>query len=167
MTVIYSNQLSSPLAMDIIDMANSTRTITLQLQKTRRSVRFATFSEGKIIDPPTDEDIRNTIYSKADTRQFKQQLQRDVRRMAYLLDTSPTGSIPRDEVHKCIGIESFLSRYAMIQSMEAKRNHVAAVLLMQSLDTCDETEGIARLSSMSSQEARHRAHQVAVGYWNV
>jgi hypothetical protein len=59
----------------------------------RRQVCFGTYSEGRIIDLPTDEDIENTSYSKADNRQFCQQLQTNVLMMAQLFAT--TTSIPR------------------------------------------------------------------------
>lgn len=51
--------------------------------------------------------------------------------------------------------------------MMAKRDHVAAVLQMQSLKTSSDEEGIALVSRMISEVMRKQSFRVVVGYLKV
>jgi hypothetical protein len=139
---------------------------------TEQRVRFAAVTHGMYIPYPSEEENGKKWYSKANESRSRIQVARDAASCAQLLVDAARND-PEDIqlqqvlVH-CVGFEGLLSRNVLRQYQtvrEAKRNHVRVVLQEQRRQRIDgdvSSRGLARVSKTSSEQARQRAHRVAL-----
>lgn len=88
--------------------------------------------------------------------------------MSITLAETPMESISKEDLFKCVGMESIMTQELRTSIRQRKREHVSAVLAAQrdqdTRDVVDEDE-LARVSSRSSKWTRKRAQELAAGYW--
>ena len=91
----------------------------------------------------------------------------DTRRMKREIGSILAEAITKEQLHECIGIELFITPGLMRHVIQAKENHVRAVLSEQSSQEDQGIQDFDKLrdkSRKSSQGARSRARMLAVGY---
>ena len=122
----------------------------------RRAVSFSQYAQ--MINIPIDR-AEVKFYSTEDNLRFQQEMMRDTRRMARKIATTPSEEITHDDLHKCIGIEVFLSPGLLRRTVEKRHTHQNLILERQGVD-----EDLRSVSERSSSWARDRAHKMATTY---
>ncbi|KAL3772871.1 hypothetical protein ACHAWU_000528 [Discostella pseudostelligera] len=139
-----------------------------------QAVTFSEYSVLLVYIPCADQDKKSTTwYSSKDRHQFRETLMEDVQRASLSLNNDLRHHsdviLTHDQLRsgECLGIEIFLVHGAAQCAAEARRAHVAAVLLEQRTQKENGICDIAKLSSVSgkgSHGTRVRARKMAMEY---
>ena len=121
-----------------------------------------------VVKCPSQREFRRRWYSEQERDDLKRRLAGDVHRMSMTLAETPMEGISKEDLLKCVGMESIMTQELRTMVHRRKREHVRAVLTVQSdqdsRDVVNEDE-IARVSRRSSKWTRKRAQELADGYW--
>ncbi len=136
--------------------------------KPLRTVTFSEFSELFYYHIPCDYDKSATWYSSNDRRGFRQTLIDNARHASREINDLQHGDVlTHEQQSKCIGIEIFLSYGVARCAQQAKRAHIAAILLEQRTQKQNGILDIERLSMVSqirSHATVQNARNLAAGY---
>lgn len=160
--------------LSAMSMASSSTPSSSSSSSTKGSnrVRFANRIDTQIVDRPSADELLDRWYSPNDKHQFRKALQRTARKLANILaskaDEDEEMSV--DELVECVGMEAFLSKGLARHMHEKRKKHSYSVLgeycCQQQLGVRDD-DRLAKVSKLSSKWSRTRAHDVAVGYWEI
>lgn len=160
---------SSMKNLDINDQDVSDARANIIPEEPRR-VRFSTTNRIKQIDKPSVEEFDVRWYQKKDKKRFKRAIVQDTQRMAEILASASGEEISSDVLNCCVGIELFLSPGLARRAKEKRMLHSQIVLeeiARQEELNIDDERRIRKLSERSSKWSRERAHDLAVGYWEI
>ncbi|KAL7462409.1 hypothetical protein ACHAXS_002786 [Conticribra weissflogii] len=135
-----------------------------------RRVRFSTKNRMKNIDKPSLEEFDVRWYQKKDKKRFKKAIMQDTKRMAEILASASGEEISSDVLTSCVGIELFLSPGLARRAKEKRMLHSQIILeeiSRQEELNIEDDKRIRKLSERSSKWSRERAHDLAVGYWEI
>jgi len=140
----------------------TTSKMSTEMSTTARAVTFSPWSEMAVI-PKEKMKLAERWYSTEDHARFKQELIRDVQGVSRVIATTPADMLTQDELHECIGIESFLNQDLLRHLQAKKRAHVRAIVIGQRIYNEEE---LSLVSKISSRWARDGAHFRAKGFSN-
>ncbi len=124
----------------------------------------------KNIDKPSLEEFDVRWYQKKDKKRFKKAIMQDTKRMAEILASASGEEISSDVLTSCVGIELFLSPGLARRAKEKRMLHSHIILeeiSRQEELNIEDDKRIRKLSERSSKWSRERAHDLAVGYWEI
>lgn len=143
----------------------------------KKSVSFSEYSEMTLFEYPTAQDNHAKWYTKANMKRFRRVMLRDADRQSrgYLKarEEDPDAPLPEGELTKYVGLLHLLSDNVIERQQEiefARKVHAYTVLSEQINQrkrqaSCEKK--LARISELSSLEARERALHVAELYMKV
>jgi hypothetical protein len=125
-------------------------------------VQISHFSQLVII--PYD-DAESKWYTQEEMRRFKESRLTDIRTLRDLLQDATPALISEETLCECVGMENFISSSTAHLVLQKRRAHSEAILSMQRIYKGDHTiEMLAKASQKSSQWARKRAANMALGF---
>ena len=129
--------------------------------------RAVTFSETSHLVYIHKDDDESKWYSSQERRVYQRELAIDIARMSREINDAPAGSISKDQLYKCVGIEMFLTQGLANRVTNVKQEHMDAVLAEQRLQNqrciCD-ADKLCKVSKKTSRWSRKRAQALAFGY---
>ncbi|KAL7466162.1 hypothetical protein ACHAXS_009885 [Conticribra weissflogii] len=136
----------------------------------RKQVHFSDVNELAHIAVPSPTEYHRRWYNAGDKNNFKRALARDVRKVTSLIRSSSFENVRAEVLVACVGIELFLSPDLARRTVDKRTRHLNGVLdefARQERQGLMDDRRLGHLSERSSRWSRERAHELALGYWEL
>jgi len=130
------------------------------------SVSFSRYSQLALIPRRTDIEECQLWYTDQEKREIRRALVRDPLRMSAVVDRAGT-TIDLDQLHECVGIETYMTRGLARMVVDVRRSNIEAVLAEQRRQAergVRDEDAISTVSRKHSKWSRDRARKLAEGY---
>ncbi len=144
-----------------MEMAATAMSTTMKRQV---KVRFSEDTDIHYFPYPSREEISKRWHCRRDKYLFTQEMARDVRRIRYLLSTTPMEAVDKEALYVCVGLEAHLSSKVTRFLTEKKRGYTRSIVEMQHYLG---EEQLAAYAMSHSSQSRERAQKLASGYFEI